>query len=157
TVLDGGFHRLMMRDVGRAPEAAKQVLWTVVRRRIQIAALAAPAALALAAWSIGNLRTWVLVALLVAARVVWDVVGSFSSVLFAFDKFWLPNLVEALRRSALLVTVVVLVLLNGPVEVAAAGTLLLCILGSGAIIRPAAALVADKTAPLEPSPWRDAA
>ncbi len=30
TLLDGGFHRLMMRDVGRTPDAAKQVLWRVV-------------------------------------------------------------------------------------------------------------------------------
>jgi polysaccharide transporter, PST family len=156
TLLDGGFHRLMMRDVGRAPESAKIVLWGVVKRRAQITALAVPLALVVAAVTMNSLRSWVLVSLLVLARVVWDIVGSFSSVLFAFEKFWLPNLVETVRRTLLLAIVVVLVVADVSVEWIALATLVLCLLGSGAIIRPALALVADKTSPLETSRWSDA-
>jgi O-antigen/teichoic acid export membrane protein len=156
TLLDGGFHRLMMRDVGRAPDAAKQVLWNVVKRRVQIAAGAVPLALAIATFTLGNTSTWLLVSLLVVARVVWDIVGSFSSVLFAFEKFWLPNFVETVRRSLLLAVIVALIVADVDIIWVAVATLVLCVLGSGAIVTPAISLVADKTARLDGSRWTDA-
>lgn len=156
TLLDGGFHRLMMRDVGRVPEAAKGMLWKTVKRRLQIAAGAVPIALLIAGVSVGNFSTWRLVALLVLARVVWDVVGTFSSVLYAFERFRLPNIVETGRRCLLLAVVIVLTVSDAAVEWAAVATLVLCIIGSGAIIRPALAVVADKTAEMPASRWSDA-
>jgi O-antigen/teichoic acid export membrane protein len=89
--------------------------------------------------------------------VVWDVVGTFSSVLLAFDRFRLPNLVETGRRTLLLAAVVVMVVSSAPIEWAAIATLVLCILGSGAIIRPTLRLVSDKLAPPPDSRWSDAA
>jgi O-antigen/teichoic acid export membrane protein len=157
TVLDGGFHRLLMRDLGRSPAAARAVLLSTVTRRLQIAGVSVPLALLIAAASVGSVRTWVLVALLVLARVVWDIVGTFSSVLLAFDRFRLPNLVETGRRTLLLAAVVVLVVTDAAIEWAAIATLLLCALGSGAIIRPTLRLVSDKLAPRPDSRWSDAA
>lgn len=157
TVLDGGFHRLLMRDLGRAPEAARSVLLQTVQRRLRIAGVAVPIALLTAALTVGNVRTWLLIILLVLARVVWDVVATFSSVLLAFDRFRLPNLVETGRRSLLLAIVVVLVVSDVAIEWAAVATFALCILGSGAIVRPTLRLVSDKLAPPPDSRWRDAA
>jgi O-antigen/teichoic acid export membrane protein len=116
-----------------------------------------PVALLIAAVTIGNLRTWVLVALLVLARLVWDVVATFSSVLYAFDRFRIPNVVETVRRCLLLAVVVVLIVTDAAVEWAAIATLVLCILGSSAIIRPALHIIASKTAEPPASRWSDAA
>lgn len=157
TLLDGGFHRVMMRDVGRTPEAARGVLWNVVKRRLQIASGAVPIALLIAAVAVGNVRAWLLIALLVCARFTSDLVGTFSSVMFAFERFRRPNAVEMLRRSVLLAVVVVLVIEDVSVEWVAVATLALSIAGSGAIVRPALRLVADKTAPMPVSHWSDAA
>lgn len=157
TLLDGGFHRLLMRDVGRAPDAARGVVLNIVKRRIQIAAISVPAALLLAALTVRNFRTWALVAVLVLSRLVWDVVATFSSVLYAFDRFRIPNVVETVRRCLLLAVVVILIVADAAVEWAGIATLVLCILGSSAIIRPALQVVASKTATPPDSPWRDAA
>lgn len=157
TLLDGGFHRLLMREIGRTPEAARTLLLSVVKRRVQIGAVAVPVALGVAALSLRTFRDWLLVALLVSSRLIWDVVATFSSVLLAFERFRLPNLVESGRRILLLATVGALILAGAAVEWIAVATLALCTLGSGAIVRPTLRLVADKTAPPPVTRWTDAA
>ncbi len=157
TLLDGGFHRLMMRDLGRTPEAAKNVLWRVLKRRLQIGAATVPLALCVAAIAVSRVDTWILIALLVATRLVSDLVGTFSSVLFAFERFRIPNAVEILRRSSLLGVVIVIVVQGGSMEWVGAAMLALTVAGSTAVIRPTLALVAEKTAPIPVSHWGDAA
>lgn len=157
TLVDGGFHRLTMRDVARDPDAARTILFDVLKRRAAIAALVIPLALLAAALLTGNLTTWTLIVLLVASRFALDITASFSSVLFAFERFRIPNLVEVWRRASLIVVVGVLVASDVQIQWVGAATLVISLAGSGFVIRPALKLVSTKMKSRPSSSWSDAA
>lgn len=130
TVVDGGLARLLIRDAARDPSKAGLYLGRVLKGRLALGAVVIPAALAVAAIQTRTVTAWIVVLLLVIARFVTDLLGTFSSALYAFDRFRVSNVVETYRRIGLVVATLVVVLLDLGIHWAAVATLVLS--GAGA-------------------------
>ncbi|MBK6687067.1 MAG: flippase [Deltaproteobacteria bacterium] len=137
TVVDGGLARLLIRDAARDPAQAGLYLGRVLKGRVLLGSFFIPLALVVAAVQIGSWSAWIVVLLLVLARFVTDLLGTFSSALFAFDRFRIANLVETLRRVGLVGATTIVVLLDLGIQWAAFATLLLSGTGAHWILREA--------------------
>lgn len=135
TVVDGGLARLLIRDVARDPPNAGRALGRVLKGRSALGLVVVPAALSVAAFQVNDLAAWVLVLLLVVARFVTDLSATFTSALFAFDRFKVPNLIETARRLGMVIAAVIVVVVDLPIHWAAVATLALAFFGLPYVVR----------------------